>query len=219
MPIVIEKEGKTSSEATISACEELGVARSDIEVEVLQEGSKGVLGIGEKPAKVRVTVKGDNLSEKGLKAKKTLEGLLEYLISSYSVGMSETSDRIKLEINLSDDKGLLIGKRGETLKALEYIVGKISSRNCESGREKKVLIDVDGYITKKEDTVSRRVIDAARRVKRTKKPYTLNRMPAHERRIAYITLKRERGVSYETVIDGDFKKIVITPYRKPKQSL
>lgn len=214
MPIVIEKEGKTASEATISACEELGVPRSDIEVEVLQEGSKGVLGIGEKLAKVRVTVKGDKISEKGLKAKKTLEELLVYLASTSSVSMKETTNRIKLEINLSDDKGLLIGRRGETLKSLEFLVGKISARNCESGREKKVHIDVDGYINKKQDTVSRKVIDTVKRVKRTKKSYTLDGMPPHERKIAYITLKKERGVSYETVVDGDSKKIVISPYRR-----
>ena len=59
MPVEIEKEGKTVSEATISACEELGVSRSDIEVEVIKEGSKGVFGIGERLAKVKVTLKSD----------------------------------------------------------------------------------------------------------------------------------------------------------------
>ena len=73
MPVEIEKEGKTVSEATISACEELGVSRSDIDVEVLNEGSKGVFGIGERLAKVKVTLKSDGVSEKGLKAKKVCE--------------------------------------------------------------------------------------------------------------------------------------------------
>lgn len=213
MPIVIEKEGKTVSEATISACEELGVPRNDIEVEVLQEGSKGVLGIGEKLAKVRVTVKSEGVSEKGLKAKKTLESILNHLVSTHSVSLNETSDKIKLEINLSDDKGLLIGKRGETLKALEYMVSRISAKECETGKEKKVYIDVDGYISKKEETVIRKVSDVVRRVKRTKRPYTLERLPAHERRIAYITLKKERGVTYETVVEGDYKKIIVSPER------
>lgn len=211
MAIVIEKEGKTVSEATISACEELGVPRSDIDVEVLEEGSKGVLGIGEKLAKVRVTVKTDSVSEKGLKAKKTLETIISYLVSTFSVSLSENTDKIKLEINLSDDKGLLIGRRGETLKALEYIVGRISSKNTEAGRDKKVFVDVDGYISKKEETVSKKVQDAVRRVRKTKKPYTLDKLPSHERKIAYITLKREKGVNYETVVDGDYKKIIIKP--------
>jgi len=211
MPIVIEKEGKTASEATIKACEELGIPRSDVEVEVLTEGSKGVLGIGEKKAKVRVTVKGDNLSEKGLKAKKSLESILAHLVESYSVSLRETPERIKLEINLTEDKGLLIGKRGETLKALEFLVGKISVVNTENGRNKRVSIDVDGYVSKKEHNISKRVSDVIRKVKKTKKTQILERMSAYERRIAYMTLKRDKGVTYETVVDGDHKKIEIKP--------
>ena len=144
MPVEIEKEGKTVSEATISACEELGVSRSDIDVEILKEGSKGVFGIGERLAKVKVTLKSDGVSEKGLKAKKTLENILGYLVENQTVTLMETSDRIKLDINLSDDKGLLIGKRGDTLRALEYIVGRISSRDCETGRDKRVGFRLEG---------------------------------------------------------------------------
>ncbi|NIP32148.1 MAG: KH domain-containing protein [Candidatus Dadabacteria bacterium] len=211
MPIVIEKEGKTVSEATITACEELGVARDSIDVEVLEEGSKGVLGIGGKNAKVRVTVRDEGFSEKGLKAKKTLEEILNYLVPSQKVNIVETSDRIKLEIKLTEDKGLLIGKGGEMIRALEFIVGKISSKNCTDGREKRIYIDIDGYKNRREVTVSKKVIDAINRVKRTKKPFKLERLSAYERRIAYITLKNERGVKYETVMEGDFKKIVISP--------
>ena len=78
MAIVLEKEGKTVSEATISACEELGVSRNEVDIEVIQESSKGVLGIGSKNAIVKVTVKNEKLSEKGLKSKKALESILEY---------------------------------------------------------------------------------------------------------------------------------------------
>ncbi|MGI9534485.1 MAG: Jag N-terminal domain-containing protein [Thermodesulfobacteriota bacterium] len=210
MAIEIEKEGKTVSEATISACEELGVPRSDVEVEVIQEGSRGVLGIGEKPARVKVSVKSDGISEKGLKAKKALENILDYLVSTHSVTLKEEGDSIKLDINLSDDKGLLIGKHGDTLKSLEYLVGRISTKSSETGRDKRVFVDVDGYISKKEETVNKRVSDAVRRVKRTKKRFFLDRMPANERRIAYLALKKQRGITYETIIDGDYKKIVIS---------
>ncbi|MCA9808829.1 MAG: Jag N-terminal domain-containing protein, partial [Candidatus Dadabacteria bacterium] len=98
MAISIEKEGKTVSDATISACEALGVARSEIEVEVLDEGSKGVFGIGSRNAKVRVSLKNHNLSDKGLKSKKALEDILGYLIPTFQVGLRENQDRIRLEI-------------------------------------------------------------------------------------------------------------------------
>ncbi|GJM17036.1 MAG: protein jag [Thermodesulfobacteriota bacterium] len=211
MGIVLEKEGKTVSEATISACEELGVSRGEIDVEVLQESSKGIFGIGGKNAKVRITVKNDKLSEKGLKSKKALESILEYLVPTYSVGIRETMDRIKLDIKDTNDKGLLIGKQGEMIKALEYVVGKISGRSCEDGREKRIHIDVDGYKRRREDKISRLIKDTAKKVRKIKKPISLEPMSASERRTAYIALKREGGVGYETKIDRNQKRIIITP--------
>ncbi|MCZ6554663.1 MAG: Jag N-terminal domain-containing protein [Candidatus Dadabacteria bacterium] len=213
MGIVLEKEGKTVSDATMSACEELGISRSEIDVEVLQKSSKGVLGIGSRNAKVRITVKDENLSEKGLKSKKALEAILGHLIPTYSIGIRENPDRIKLDIRDTNDKGLLIGKRGEMIKALEYIVGKISGRSCEDGREKRVSIDVDGYKMRREDKISRLVKDTAREVRKVQKPISLEPMSASERRMAYIALKREGGVGYETKVERDEKRIIIIPHQ------
>lgn len=211
MGIVLEKEGKTVSEATMGACEELGVSRGEIDVEVLQESSKGVFGIGSKNAKVRVTVKNEKLSEKGLKSKKALESILEFLVPTYAVSIRESSDRIKLDIKETNDKGLLIGKKGEMIKSLEYIVGKISGRSADEGREKRVHIDVDGYKRRSEDKISRLIKDTARKVRKIKKPISLDPMTASERRTAYIALKREGGVGYETKEDKNQKRIIVTP--------
>ncbi|MCZ6685838.1 MAG: Jag N-terminal domain-containing protein [Candidatus Dadabacteria bacterium] len=213
MGIVLEKEGKTVSDATMSACEELGISRSEIDVEVLQKSSKGVLGIGSRNAKIRITVKDENLSEKGLKAKKALEAILGHLIPTYSIGIRENPDRIKLDIRDTNDKGLLIGKRGEMIKALEYIVGKISGRSSEDGREKRISIDVDGYKRRREDKISRLVKDTAREVRKVQKPISLEPMSASERRMAYIALKREGGVGYETKVERDEKRIIIIPHQ------
>lgn len=218
MGIVLEKEAKTVSEATISACEELGVSRSEVEVEVLQESSKGVFGIGSRNAKVRVTVINEKLSEKGLKSKKALESILGYLVPTYSVGIRESNDRIRLDIKETNDKGLLIGKRGEMIKSLEYIVGKISARACEDGREKRINIDVDGYKGRREDKISRLIKDTARKVRKIKKPISLDPMSASERRMAYIALKREGGVGYETKEEQDKKRIIITPHQSRGQA-
>ncbi|MCZ6863986.1 MAG: Jag N-terminal domain-containing protein [Candidatus Dadabacteria bacterium] len=213
MGIVLEKEGKTVSDATMSACEELGISRSEIDVEVLQKSSKGVLGIGSRNAKIRITVKDENLSEKGLKSKKALEAILGHLIPTYSIGIRENPDRIKLDIRDTNDKGLLIGKRGEMIKALEYIVGKISGRSSEDGREKRISIDVDGYKMRREDKISRLVKDTAKKVRKIQKPISLEPMSASERRMAYIALKREGGVGYETKVERDEKRIIIIPHQ------
>jgi len=214
MAIVIERQAKTVTEAAISACEELGIPRSEVDIEVLEEGSKGVLGIGSRNAKIRVTVKNENLSEKGLKSKKALESILNYLIPTFSVLLKEGPEKIRLDIKDTNDKGLLIGKRGEMIKSLEYIVGKIAGKNCEDGRDKRVAIDIDGYKRRKEDNISKLVKETARRVRKMKKPVSLEPMSAAERRIAYLTLKREGGVSYETKIEQEQKRIIITPLTK-----
>ena len=213
MPIVIEREGKTVSEAIIRACEDLGVTRNDIDVQVLEEGSKGVLGIGGKEARIRITVTRPDVSEKGLKAKKTLHEILGYIVSSHSITLRETDDRIKLDVKIDDDKGLLIGRKGEMIKALEYITGKIAGRSCEEGREKRVLIDIDDYKRRREESISRMVKDTVRRVRKIGKPVTLEPMSAFERRITYITLKQESGIAYETKGTGEEKRIVISPQR------
>jgi spoIIIJ-associated protein len=213
MPIVIEREGKTVSEAIIRACEDLGVTRNEIEVQVLEEGSKGVLGIGGREARVRITVTKSDISEKGLRAKKALQDILGYIVSSHSITLEETADKIKLDVKISDDKGLLIGRKGEMIKALEYITGKIAGRFCEDGREKRVLIDIDDYKRRREESISRMVKDTVKKVRKIGKPITLEPMSAFERRITYITLKQESGITYETRGSGEEKRIVINPQR------
>lgn len=213
MPVVIEKAAKTVSEAIISACADLGVTRNDIEVEVLEEGSKGVLGIGGKEARIRITLRSSDISEKGLRAKKELENILQYLVSSHSITLRETPDKIKLDVKTNDDKGLLIGRKGEMIKALEYITGKIAGRSCEDGREKRVLIDIDDYKRRREESISRMVKDTVKKARKIGKPISLEPMSAFERRITYMTLKKESGITYETKGSGEEKRIIINPQR------
>ncbi|MGH7890564.1 MAG: Jag N-terminal domain-containing protein [Thermodesulfobacteriota bacterium] len=214
MPVVIEREAKTVSEATISVCEEFGLRRDELDVEVLEEGSRGVLGIGSKNAKVRVTLRRDDLTEKGLRAKKALETVLGFFVPAYSVNLRETLDRIKLEVQLTDSKGLLIGKKGEMIRAIEFIIGKIAGRSCENGKEKRVLVDIEGYKKRRESTVSKIVKDAVKRARKSGRQVTLDPMSAFERRIAYLTLKHEDGIKFDTKVEGDEKRIIINPQRR-----
>src|SRR3989337_3344114 len=157
MPVVIEKEGKTVAEAIISGCEALGVSREEVDVEVLDEGSKGVLGIGGKSARVKITVKRADVSEKGLRAKKSLESILGFFVSTYSVHLGETSEVIKLDIKSGDETGLLIGRRGETLKAMEFIVGKIAGRFSENAGGEKNSIEVECTKNADEENIAKMV--------------------------------------------------------------
>lgn len=211
---VIEKEGKTISEAVMNACEELGVSKSEVEIEVIREDSKGLLGIGGKKAIVRVEVKSEGLSEKGVRAKRTLETILGFLsASAQKVKISETGDRISLELPQTEDKKHLVGKGGEVIKALEYVVGRISSKNIQEGKSKRVAISVDGRRNRKRETdVARKVAEAARKAAESGEPQTLERLSAYERRTAYVELKKRSDVKYESVpVGGNSKKIVVSP--------
>jgi spoIIIJ-associated protein len=214
MPVVIEKEGKTVSEAIINGCESLGVSRDEVDIEVLEEGSKGVLGIGGKNARVKITIKRGELSEKGIRARKHLESILGFFVSSYTVQLRESSEVIRLDIKSGDDTGLLIGRKGETLKAIELIVGKIAGRYSENGKEKRISIDIEGYKKRREENISRMVKEMAKKVRASGRPITLDFMPASERRIAYIALKNEDGIRIETRGEGEEKKITINPLRR-----
>ena len=211
---VIEKEGKTISEAVMNACEELGVSKSEVEIEVIREDSRGLLGIGGKKAIVRVEVKSEGLSEKGVRAKRTLETILGFISSSpQKVKISETEDKIALELPQTEDKRHLVGKGGEVIKSLEYVVGRISSKNSKEGKTKRVAISVDGRRDRKRGTdVVRKVAEAARKAKESGEPQTLERLSAYERKTAYVELKKRSDVKYESVpVGGNSKKIVVSP--------
>lgn len=214
MANVIEKEGKTISEAVVNACEELGVSKNEVEIEVIREDSKGVLGIGSKNAIVRVQIKTGELSEKAFRAKKTLENLLSFLFPApQNVKAEETENRIILEVWPVKDKKFLIGKNGEVIKSLEYIVGKIASKNSDEGKNKRVAINLAGYDGKKKDTdVPRKVAETVQKVKESGNSHSIERLSSYERKMAYIELKKQEDIKYETVPSkGNSKKIVVSP--------
>ena len=214
MASVIEKEGKTISEAVVNACEDLGVSKDEVEIEVVREDSKGVLGIGGKNAIVRVEIKTGGLSEKAFRAKKTLETILGFLFSApQSVKTEETENRIILEVWPAKEKKFLIGKNGEIIKSLEYIVGKIASKNSDAGKNKRVAINLAGYDAKKKDTdVPRKVAETVQKVKQSGSSHSIERLSSYERKMAYIELKKQEDIKYETVPSkGNSKKIVVSP--------
>ena len=214
MANVIEKEGKTISEAVVNACEELGVSKDEVEIEVIREDSKGVLGIGSKNAIVRVEVKTGGLSEKAFWAKKTLETVLGFLFSTpQSVKAEETENRVILEVWPVKDKKFLIGKNGEVIKSLEYIVGKIASKNSNEGKSKRVAINIGGHDGRKKDTdVPKKVAETVQKVKESGNSHSIEQLSSYERKMAYIELKKQENITYETVPSkGNSKKIVVSP--------
>jgi spoIIIJ-associated protein len=141
----IEVEGKTVEEAIIKACEELQVPQERLNVEVISNGSSGMFGLmGVKKAKIlaRVIPAADEGESKGARAKAVLENILRRIDIEATVEIREESERIILDIK-GDGSGLLIGRRGQTLNALQYIINKIASRDTEDKRQ--LIVDTESY--------------------------------------------------------------------------
>ena len=223
----VETEGKTVEEAISKACEELKVSREDLEIEVLENGSSGFLGlVGAKNAQIRATVKeaapaagegaslpADASSQAAAEtAKKTLQEILRLLGIEAGIQLKEEPERIVLNIE-GDGSGLLIGRKGQTLDALEYLINKIVHKGAED--KKRIVVDTENYRSRREESLvllAQRLGDKAKRLGR---PVTISPMSAHDRRIIHLALEEDKSLRTRSTGTGLYRKIVISPEKKP----
>ncbi len=200
------KTGKTIDEAVEKAIEELNVNKSDIEIEVIDEPSKGLLGlIGKKDAKVKVTIINDPVE----KVETLLKDIFTKMdiVSNFTIVKKENLVSIDINDINSTDMGIIIGKRGNTLDALQYIL----SLNLNKDREDyiRVLVDVKGYRGKREKTLKQLAHNMAKKAKRTKKPVKLEPMNPYERRIIHSALQKTEGIITSSEGEDPYRRVVI----------
>jgi spoIIIJ-associated protein len=203
MATIVEKYGKSIEEAISLALEELNTDRSCVDIEVLDEGNKGIFGIiGAKNARVRVTLKKTAADRTGM--------FLEEIFDKMNVDVQmtvEEEDNIVYVMVEGKDSGIIIGRRGETLDAIQYL----SCLAINNGTEeyKKVVVDVENYRKKRENTLIKLSNRLADRVMKTKKNITLEPMSPYERRIIHATLQNNKYVRTYSVGDEPNRKVVI----------
>jgi spoIIIJ-associated protein len=208
----LEISAKTIEEAVALALEELGASRDEVEVEVLSEGKSGFLGFGGGEATVRVTrVQPEEVRQNARAlALEMLEKLLSLMNLSASVEErepdSEGSAPVCLNIS-GNDLGILIGRRGNTLASLQYIVFLMVSQRLKS--HMPVSIDVEGYKERRKQSLTSLAQRMAERVVDTGQPVTMEPMPANERRIVHLALRDYEGVTTESVGEGEERKVTI----------
>jgi spoIIIJ-associated protein len=166
----------------------------------------------EAPAPVQSdhTEKSDK-DEFALQAKNILDGILQRMNVHCPIAIEETTDAVILNIQ-GDGSGLLIGKRGQNLDAIQYIVNKATSRF--SNNRKMVIIDTESYRKRREDSLVTLAGKLADKVKKTKKAVTLSHLNAHDRRIIHLALQDDASLTTKSRGEGDYRKIVIMPARK-----
>lgn len=188
------RTGKNVNEVVELALIELDKQRDEIEIEVLEEDSKGILGIfGTREAKVKITVK----ENAHLKAREFLEGLLEKMGIKAAVEATLEEGILNLDVS-GENMALLIGKRGQTLDSLQYLVSIVVNR----GREDylRVILDTEDYRNKRRKTLERLAQKMAEKSRKLRKDIILEPMNPYERRIIHSTLQGNPHV--ETKSDG-----------------
>lgn len=201
----IEMTGKTVEEALKHALDELKLKKDKVDVEVIDEGSKGLFNlIGTKPAKVKVTAKPDSLDD----AKTFLVNVLNSMNINADIDIKEENDIIN--INLKGSKmGLVIGYRGETLDSLQYLVSLVVNKNHENPY-KKVVLDAENYRHKREETLIKVAQKTAYKVKKSGRPYKLEPMNPYERRVIHSALQEYTDINTYSEGEEPFRRIIIS---------
>ncbi len=198
----------TVEEAKAAALKELGVsADADVKIEVLEMPSKKVLGLfGGSPAKVRVSCEASPYETAQDYVEKILAGLG---IEGAKVNFEETDEEIKVCVECENDYGAAIGRRGETLDAIQYLMRLVINRGVEDSK-KRVSLNIGNYREKREATLRGLAAKNAARVKKYGRNVVLDPMNPYERRIIHTTIQEIEGVSSHSVGSDNERKVVIT---------
>ncbi|MCR4420267.1 MAG: RNA-binding cell elongation regulator Jag/EloR [Clostridia bacterium] len=198
----VEAAGKTVEEAIEFGLQELGAPREEVEVEVLEAGSKGFLGLGARLARVRLTWRQDF----GRLALEFLQEVFRVLGVAVRVEVSERDGCLYVACR-GKGLGVLIGRRGETLDALQYLVNLVVRKRA--GRQVRIVLDVENYRRRREDTLVRLARRLSEKVKRTGNRVVLEPMTPHERRIIHMALQGDSQVYTFSEGEEPFRKVVI----------
>ena len=228
----LDTTGKSVEEAIEKGLAQLGLRRDAVTIQVLREGSRGLLGIGGEEAIVRLTplpqseaivqeaVHAAGASDQVLsheavtaEAKEILLTLLRGMGLRARVEVlrdlaSEDERAFVLNI-IGDDLGILIGRRGETLRDLEYLARLLVAQ--KTGKPARLVVDVEGYRTRRERVLNELAKRMAERVQTNRQPITLEAMPPNERRIVHLALREHPAVTTQSIGEGDHRRVMIVP--------
>lgn len=201
---IIEMTGKTVEEAIKNAARELNVSEDRLEVQVLEEGSKGLFKlIGAKPARIKVTLKRDYIYE----AKTFLRDVLTAMGIRAEIKIKEEDSVINISL-VGPNMGLVIGYRGETLDSLQYLVSLVVNKGHET-EYKRVILDTENYRLKREETLKRLAGKTAYKVKKSGRSFKLEPMNPYERRIIHSALQNHPYISTYSEGEEPFRRVVV----------
>ncbi len=200
----IEKRGKSVDEAIKAALDELNCEIDDVVIEVIEEPTKGLLGLVKKPAVIKVSRREKPEED----VRRMLEDLLNKMKLEYRINNVEW-DEGKVRINITGkDMGLLIGRKGETLNAVQFILGLIVNRNREE--KVRVVLDVEDYRKKREESLDALALRLSDKVKKTRRNVVMRPMSSQERRVVHTILQGDPQITTYSLGDEPNRKVVIS---------
>ena len=201
----VEFSAKTIDDAITEACQNLTVTSDKLEYEVIEEGSSGFLGIGAKPAVIKARIKNSVADN----AKEFLKEVFDAMNMVVVIDVKYDEENRNIDIELSgDEMGVLIGKRGQTLDSLQYLVSLVV--NKDEDEYIRVKVDTEDYRKRRKETLENLAKNIAYKVKRTKRPVSLEPMNPHERRIIHSALQNDKYVTTHSEGEEPFRRVVVT---------
>ena len=202
-----EFTGKTLSDAVTNALIALETSRDNLEYEVIEKGSNGFLGIGARDAKIRAKLK--VLPKKSIEevASDFLKSVFQAMNLEVKVIINVHEDMMDVELS-GDEMGILIGKRGQTLDSLQYLLSLVVNKESES--YVKVKVDTENYRQRRRETQEGLAKNIAFKVKRTKRSVSLEPMNPFERRVIHSALQNDRYVTTKSEGEEPYRHVVVS---------
>lgn len=204
----VEVSAKTVSDAITEACQKFSVTSDKLEYEVVQEGSSGFLGINAKPAIIKAKIKEEEKTI-DIKAKDFLSDIFKSMNLAVVIDAKYDDIENTLDIDLSgDEMGVLIGKRGQTLDSLQYLVSLVVNKDVDDYI--RVKIDTENYRQRRKETLENLAKNISYKVKRTKRSVSLEPMNPYERRIIHSALQNDKYVTTHSEGEEPFRRVVVS---------
>ena len=204
--------GKTVEEAIEVALKELDANREEVEIEILSRGKPGFLGIGSEPAAVRVRQLPPSEGAASLAVtvvNKILLGTGCQTLTTLRSGFDPETGGPVIDIT-GEDSGLLIGRRGETLRALQFLVNLVVNKNLED-QQVRVVLDIERYRERRDNALRDMALKVAEKVSSTGRPISLEAMPPAERRTVHMALADHPQVTTESSGFGGDRRVMVSP--------
>jgi spoIIIJ-associated protein len=228
----VETEGDTIDQAIEQALKTLGVDRDKITVDILSEGKKGILGFGAQKARIRATLRAASVALNGPRVKSSVvepaildheavavgekaKAILSEILTLMGVKASVqtrtdvTGDEIVIEIR-AENSGLLIGRKGQTLEALQYLVTRIAGER-QAGEGPHIIVDIENYRERRRKTLEDMALRLGEKAKRQRKTVTVDALSAADRRIIHAALQDDPWVTTKSLGQGSYRRLLIIP--------